>query len=824
MAFEFMGEELKQKIVRTTDLLRGNLAVDEYHVILFLISLQREGLLNHLDTYDPLERRFKFDELIEGDLLAHNERFEELYDKIYGPIIQNIPFDTFTRITNLILGMDFTRSFSSIFDHFLSYFVELSGKSGSFFQTPNQIADFAYSLVDLPSNAKVYNPFAGLSSFGVLRNEDQDYFGQEINTRAWAIGLLRLYAYDVLPNATFSNESSIQNWYPRFDGDFSSLERLINTGSSRKKDIDLVISSPPFGFKSPDIEHVFGKRYTAETFVLEQGLEILSETGKIVCLVSNGRLFSGGHEKDLRQQLIQNDYLEMVVSFPGLLLQNTSIPFSIIVINKDKKTKGRIKFIDTASFITRERKKWNFNYKELLSYIHSDIKNDAIRIVSNGQVEKEDYNLNVGRYFINNDPESVGIGELGEILTTSVALKHVGHLITTQWLRAEPLDYLIPNNFVPYEQLPKTCKQLTESCFVISTLGGRLKFGYFKYEGIPFYISQDIFPFRLISNAIDPDYFVLQLSSQDLQDQVRAYSSGNSMLRLSKKDFLNLAIHIPQLNTVRDSLQHQQFIVRSTRSAYLNAQDNERQFFKYKEEAARDFQSMKHTFRQYLSSLKSNTLGTKKFLELNEGKQISLDMVYSNNLRQNLGTHLQNVDALITALSNLLEDAPEKGTEESIDVVEFVSQFQKEFTFDNKFSYMLIIDDVSFQDEEMLDLEPKISIDRLQFKKVLSNIVSNAVEHGFLGNDEYIIAFTVMVENKSLILEVTNNGKPLATGFGLRELITRGEKTVDSKGTGIGGYDIKTIVEIYGGSLELDNNPEDDFPVIYRLKFPLISE
>nr|WP_199156035.1 N-6 DNA methylase [Pedobacter sp. ASV2] len=823
MAFE-LDRDLQQQLWKATDLLRGTLAADEYHVVLFLLSLQRERLLNDLDGYDPFERRFKLEELIEGDLLAHNELFEEIYDKVYKPIIQNIPVDAFNRITDLILRIDLRYSFSRIFDSFLSHFIELSGKGGSFYQTPNQIADFAFSLVDVPLDANIYNPFAGLSSFGILQKENQNYFGQEIDMKAWAIGLLRLYAYDVLPNGTFSNDSSIQNWYPRFDGDFSSLEKLLKTGAPRKKDIDLLISSPPFGYKALDTEYLFGKKYNAETLVLEQGLEILSNKGKIVCLVSNGRLFSGGHEKDLRQHLIQNDYLEMVISFPGALLQNTSIPFSIIVINKDKRSKGKVKFIDTASFITREKKKWDFNYQQLLSDIHADIKNDAIRLVSNGRVEKEEYNFNVGRYFINNDPESVSIGELGEILTTNTPLKHVGHLITTQWLRAEPLDYLIPNNFVPYEQLTKTCRQLTESCFVISTLGGRLKFGYFKYEGIPFYISQDIFPFRLTSNTIDPEYFVLQISSQDIQDQVRAYSSGSSMLRLSKKDFLNLAILIPQLNTVRDSLQHQQFIVRSTRTAYLNAQDNERQYFKYKEEAARDFHSMKHTFRQYLSSLKSNTLGTKKFLELNEGKQISLDMIYSNNLRQNLGTHLQNVDALIIALSNLLEDAPEKGTEETIDVVEFVSHFQNEFTFGNKFSYMLIIDDVSFQDEEMQDLKPKISIDKLQFKKVLSNIVSNAVEHGFLGNDEYIIAFTVMVENKSLILEVTNNGKPMPTGFGLKELITRGEKTVDSKGTGLGGYDIKTIVEIYGGSLNLENNPEDEFPVIYRLKFPLISE
>lgn len=819
-----MDEQLKRNIAKTIELLRGNLAVDEYHVILFLISLQREGLLNRLDTYDPLERRFKFDELIERDLLAHNERFEELYDKIYGPIIQNIPFDAFTRITNLILGIDLTRSFSSTFDHFLSYFVELSGKSGSFFQTPNQIADFAYSLVHLPSNAKVYNPFAGLSSFGILRKEGQDYFGQEINTRAWAIGLLRLYAYDILPDATFSNESSIQNWYPRFDGDFSSFERLLKTGSERRRDVDLIISSPPFGYRSPYLEQLFGKKYTAELFLLEQGLEILSEGGKIVCLVSNGRLSSSGYERDFRQSLIQKDYLEMVISFPGSLLQNTSVPFSIIVINKDKRLKDAVKFVDASSFIAREKRNWTFSYKKLLKDIHADVESEAIKILSSSRIEQEDFNISVNRYFVE-EFNGVSVGELGEIFATSTAVEKVGHLINTQWLRVDPLNYLIPNNFVSYEQLPKSCRQIAESCFLISTTGGKLKVGYFNYEGIPFYISSDIFPFRLVTHLVIPEYFVYQLLSKSTLDQLRSYTSGSAIQRVSKSDFLRLKLDIPSIENTQSSLLHQQSVLKGARNAYIHSREkeleSERQLLGLKEEASRNFQSMKHTFRQFLSSLKSNTLGTKKFLELNEGKPISLDMLYSKNLGQDLGTHLQNVDALIVSLSNLLEDEPEQAKSEILNLTKFVASFQQKFTFDNKFSYRLIIDNESFLDLESSTLLPLIDFNKQQLEKLFSNVVSNAINHGFKEDKDYFIDFIVRADEQQIILEIRNNGRPMPSGFGFKDLITRGEKSVDSNGTGLGGAEIKSIAELNKCVFELDSNPEETFPVTYRIKFPL---
>jgi len=75
-----------------------------------------------------------------------------------------------------------------------------------------------------------------------------------------------------------------------------------------------------------------------------------------------------------------------------------------------------------------------------------------------------------------------------------------------------------------------------------------------------------------------------------------------------------------------------------------------------------------------------------------------------------------------------------------------------------------------------------------------------------------------------LILEIKNNGKPMAEGFGYKELTTKGEKTIGSNGTGLGGFDIKSIVESYGGGFDLLTDFNDSFPVTYILRFPLIGK
>lgn len=822
-----MERALQQHIDRIFDLLKGSIVADDYHVVLFLLSLHRESLLNKLAYINPFERRFKLDELIEGNLIAHNERFEELYDRIYQPILQNIPIDHFSELSELILQIDAQQSFAELFDTILARILQ-TGNKGTFFITPTPIAQFAINLVEVQKKANIYNPFAGLASFGILKKEQQHYFGQEIFSTSWAIGLLRLYAHDVLPEGSFLNESSIQEWYPRFEGRLSSLEKMLATKAARKKDVDLLISAPPFGYKSPQMEYRFHKKYTVESLVIEQGLDILSPNGKIICLVSNGRLFSAGTDQALRTRLITEDLLEMVISFPASLLHNTSIPFSILVVNKVKRQTGVVKFVDASSFITREKRQWAFDGDYLLKQIQSNQESAAIKLVSNQEIKDQDYNLNLPRYFVERLPESMAVGELGEIFASGYTDEKVGNLITREWLQQDPLDILISNTAVPYSMLPTQNRQITESCFLICSTGGMLRLAYFQYEGIPFYLGQDIFPFRLTAAAVDPGYFALQLLSSEVQRQVQSYSSGSAVQRLAKKDFLNLRIRVPELSSQEDSVLHQEFIVRSSQSAYRKAREREREYKRQlsslKEEATRNFQSMKHTFRQYLSALKSNTLGTKKFLENHAGQAISMDMPYSKNLNQNLGSHLQNVDALIASLSNLLEDHAESGTAQKVNLSDFIVSFQQEFTFDKRFRYEFLIDEASFSAQEVKAVKPFISSDPQQLKRAFSNIVVNAIEHGFKEDKDYIIQFALSLEEKNLHLEIKNNGEPMAKGFGLLELTTRGEKTLDSKGTGLGGYDLKVILSQYQAQLSLDNSPEDEFPVAYQITFPLISQ
>lgn len=92
---------------------------------------------------------------------------------------------------------------------------------------PFEITRLISTLVELPKNAKIFNPFAGLASYGVIYDKDMHYLGQEINKNLWILGTLRLMANERLDRSDYVCDDSILNW---------------PEGSQM---FDLIVSTPP---------------------------------------------------------------------------------------------------------------------------------------------------------------------------------------------------------------------------------------------------------------------------------------------------------------------------------------------------------------------------------------------------------------------------------------------------------------------------------------------------------------------------------------------------------------------------------------------------
>jgi type I restriction enzyme M protein len=158
-------------------------------------------------------------------------------------------------------------------------------------------------------------------------------------------------------------------------------------------------------------------------------------------------------------------------------------------------------------------------------------------------------------------------------------------------------------------------------------------------------------------------------------------------------------------------------------------------------------------------------------------------------------------------------------------LIELTKLAQGKFKNEERFLFeQTKIDEAAFIDDSDQNFQPFINIGIDDFNNIFSNIVTNALDHGFRDEKKkYVIRTFIGLENDMCVLEVSNNGKSIDPSFKLINLITRGEKTTDSLGIGSGGADINLIVEKYKGKFDLENNQENEFPVKYILKFPILK-
>ena len=358
-----------------------NLQSEEYFVALYLLYLYYKEIDLTSVEYDYIAS-FNTTNIDSQSRLLNKDQVFELNQvfrpalEILGINVQNVSNGIFKNIDHKILEDNFPR----IFDRLLYRLLKSQGRFSGEIIMPEELSRFMCSLVELPANAKIYNPFAGLASIGVLFDGGQDYIGQELNHRTWAIGALRILVHDN-NHSHFIHGDSIQEWI----------------GS---QEFDLIISNPPFGLR---LKHIvdghFGRIRSAELFIVENGLAALKQKGKMILCVPKGLLFELGTEQNFRMHLIENDLLEMVISLPSGLLMNAGLATAIIVINKDKKEKGKVRFVEAKSFVeSSPSKEKKLDHHKLNSVIWNSIDTEVLRIVSNETIAANDFNLNVPRY------------------------------------------------------------------------------------------------------------------------------------------------------------------------------------------------------------------------------------------------------------------------------------------------------------------------------------------------------------------------------------------------------------------------------------------
>ena len=800
---------IEQQIWKMFDVLRGNsISSNDYHIILLFLSLYKDN---------QISKEFLFGEnqiiLNETQILSDTDskKPENDYSKIiksFNSSLLNIRNKGFKELIDALFQIDkeiLEENFNDIFDFTLYRITQSQGKSGGEFIQPIELTRFICALADLPEKSKVFNPFAGLASFGVFLDQGQEYFGQEVNQKTWALGALRIMAYERPGNSHYVCDDSVLNW------------------PAEDKKFDLIVANPPFGMRlSRQYKEVETGINTVEHFLIKKGVKSLNAKGKLIALLPHGFLFRGMHEQRLRKHLIEEDLIDTIISLPGGLLLNTGIPLVILVIDKDKKMPGKVRFIDAKKFVeSKSPKEKVLNDYGLNDFVHGHYKDsEIVRLIDITQIRKFDYNLNVPRYS-QKHVEGIKLKDIVEYVRGSRRdIPDGGKMIRIRDLKDDKLDFKLDLSQIEKTEFHRSnLRLIDESTLLLATRWKTLKPTLFEFAGEAIFLNPDILSFKVNEEIADMTYLINELHADYVEEQLASYRQGASIPMIRRDDLLEVVIKLPSLEEQRAKVQGILEL-----SGKIDILQRERNALAHGKEARQfnEFASLKHTLGRPRQNILDWTDNLLHFLNEKPEGFDTLNKSFLDFYDTDILLALQEIKRDVNFMTEVLE----KG--ENGFLVEEYDKTIISLSDINRLINELSNNGFNFKIKKLLlkGEKPKergIRANRILLKTLIDNLLTNAHKYGFPHNSA---GNEVVIELKEvddfLSIEVRNNGKPFPSNFDRDKFITK-YSTADSKsGSGLGGYDIHRIaVEFNNPDWELLLNKDPIYPAKFRFQFPL---
>ena len=321
--------------------------------------------------------------------------------------------------------------FGDAYEFLISNYAANAGKSGGEFFTPQQVSKLIAQLAmhGQTSINKIYDPACGSGSLLLQAKKHFDqhiiedgFFGQELNHTTYNLARMNMFLHNVN--------------YDKFNIQLGDTLTAPHFGDD--KPFDAIVSNPPYSVKwkgSDDPTLINDDRFAPAgvlapkskadfAFVLH-ALSYLSAKGRAAIVCFPGIFYRGGAEQKIRQYLVDNNYVETVISLAPNLFFGTTIAVNILVLSKHKPN-TTIQFIDASGLFKKETNNnalLDTHIDQIMAVFDSKANVDHFaQSVPFEKVAANDYNLSVSSYIDAKDNrEVVDIAQLNAELKTTVA-------------------------------------------------------------------------------------------------------------------------------------------------------------------------------------------------------------------------------------------------------------------------------------------------------------------------------------------------------------------------------------------------------------------
>ena len=299
--------------------------------------------------------------------------------------------------------------FGDAYEFLISNYAANAGKSGGEFFTPQHVSKLIAQLAmhKQTSVNKIYDPACGSGSLLLQAKKhfdnhiiEEGFFGQEINHTTYNLARMNMFLHNIN--------------YDKFN--IALGNTLIDPQFGDDKPFDAIVSNPPYsvnwiGSDDPTLINddrfapagVLAPKSKADFAFVLHALSYLSSKGRAAIVCFPGIFYRGGAEQKIRKYLVDNNFVETVISLAPNLFYGTSIAVNILVLSKNKRD-TKTQFIDASGEdffkkVTNNNMLEDKHIEKIMDIFDrkEDVKYIA-KSIDNKRIAENDYNLSVSSY------------------------------------------------------------------------------------------------------------------------------------------------------------------------------------------------------------------------------------------------------------------------------------------------------------------------------------------------------------------------------------------------------------------------------------------
>ena len=322
--------------------------------------------------------------------------------------------------------------FGDAYEFLIGNYAQNAGKSGGEFFTPTHVSKLIAQLAmhDQKTVNKIYDPAAGSGSLLLQAKKhfdnhiiEEGFFGQEVNHTTYNLARMNMFLHNIN--------------YDKFN--LVLGDTLRNPQLGDEKPFDAIVSNPPYSVKwigdgDPTMINddrfapagVLAPKSKADFAFVLHALSYLSSKGRAAIVCFPGIFYRGGAEQKIRKYLVDNNFVESVISLAPNLFYGTSIAVNLLVLSKHK-TENKTQFIDASGedFFKKVTNNNVMTDKHIAKVMEMfDSKEEIAHVatsIDNTKIAENDYNLSVSSYVeVQDNREKVDIIKLNKEVSKTV--------------------------------------------------------------------------------------------------------------------------------------------------------------------------------------------------------------------------------------------------------------------------------------------------------------------------------------------------------------------------------------------------------------------